>query len=263
MRWANEANPAFGDCDLLMHAAYRVSLATAQGHLCVTLDRLAGELPHLAAGQISAALLNSGVVGRPEDDKPVPLVLDADGRLYLFRYFDYERRLVDDRTDDSLPAAVGTLLDDLFRSASEASADWQKLAPALALLGRLTVISGGPGTGKTATVANLLACLLEVQPGSRIALAAPTGKASARMLAALRERSNHLLAHLQKQLPQNAFTVHRMLGVRHDGGFRHQGNNPLAIDVLVVDEASMLDLALAMRLIEALPPRARLILLGD
>lgn len=271
VRWAGELNPTFSDQDLLMRAAYHVSLATAEGHVCVPLDRLAAEGRNRTVGSLAEALRKSGVVGRPDDAKARPLVIDADGRLYLWRYFDYERRLAaallriaGARTGSGpLPAAVRTRLNALFAHANGDAADWQKIAAALALLGQLTIISGGPGTGKTTTVVNLLACLIEAQPGCRIALAAPTGKAAARMLAALHERSGELPPDVRQQLPQASFTVHRLLGVLPEGGFRHHADNPLAVDVLVVDEASMLDLALATRLIEALPPGARLILLGD
>jgi exodeoxyribonuclease V alpha subunit len=143
-------------------------------------------------------------------------------------------------------------------------ADWQKLAVALALTRRLTIISGGPGTGKTTTVAALIACLLELEPDLRIALAAPTGKAAARMREALAARAHDLPAAVRAHLPTEAHTVHRLLGVTPTPGrFRHHADNPLALDLLVVDEASMLDLALAASLVDALPAHARLVLLGD
>ncbi len=144
----------------------------------------------------------------------------------------------------------------------------QQLAAALALRQRLLVVSGGPGTGKTTTVVQLLALLLAAQPGSRIALAAPTGKAAARMAEALQARAAALPAILpegvRQGLPTQASTVHRLLGATNEAGrFRHHAGNPLPIDVLVVDEASMLDLALARRLLDAVPQAARIVLLGD
>jgi exodeoxyribonuclease V alpha subunit len=203
----------------------------------------------------------------------LPLLLDGDGRLYLHRYFAYERRLAEDlrRRARRRPTVAGDALrgqlDELFAANAERLGDrpdWQKLAAALAWRGCLTIISGGPGTGKTTTVVALLACLLGENPGLRIALAAPTGKAAARMLEALRQRAGSLAPELQALLPRESHTLHRLLGVTPEAGrFRHHAGNPLPIDALVVDEASMLDLALACRLCEAVPPAARLILLGD
>jgi exodeoxyribonuclease V alpha subunit len=146
--------------------------------------------------------------------------------------------------------------------------DWQQVATAAALTGRLTVISGGPGTGKTTVVVKLLACLLTQDPGCRIALAAPTGKAAARLLEALRTRAAGLPTALRERLPVESYTLHRLLGLGPGGGRPHHGADSAAppllpYDALVVDEASMLDLALATRLFEALAPQARLILLGD
>ena len=142
--------------------------------------------------------------------------------------------------------------------------DWQKLAAALSMLRRLTIISGGPGTGKTTTVVNVLACLLAQDPECRIKLAAPTGKAAARMSEAIRERAVHLPAELAERMPDTAYTIHRLLGVQtRSSGFRHHAGNLLTVDALVIDEASMLDLSLATQLLEAVPAEARIILLGD
>ena len=257
--------------------ASALSLATSEGHVCLSLL----ELGHSAAigmdsATLRATLIASGVVGTPAHPGALPLILDDEGRLYLHRYFDYERRLAARLARAASPelaapfdvdAEARQLLDQLFKgneAALDGRVDWQKVAAALALRGRLTVISGGPGTGKTTTVVNLLACLVARNPDCRIALAAPTGKAAARMTEAIRQRAVHLPEALQARLPTESSTVHRLLGVTPAaGGFVHHAGHPLAIDVLVVDEASMLDLALATRLLEAVPDSARIILLGD
>ncbi|HRI18483.1 MAG TPA: exodeoxyribonuclease V subunit alpha, partial [Burkholderiaceae bacterium] len=230
-------------------------------------------LSHLGdPADLRAALLASRVVGRGGASETFPLVLDDAGRLYLQRYYDYEcrlaRRLLRTRPpathpSDDDPAALRPALDAHFGADGGGDEpDWQKLAAALALRGRLTVISGGPGTGKTTTVVALLACLLEGDPGCRIALAAPTGKAAARMTEAIAQRAARLPEAIRRAMPRDAATVHRLLEAGPRGFGRHAGNL-LAIDVLVVDEASMLDLALATRLLEAVPDAARIVLLGD
>jgi exodeoxyribonuclease V alpha subunit len=251
-------------------------------------------LESVTAGSLRAALLESRIVGSPPEPGAMPLILDGGDRLYLQRYFDYESRLArcllrrraaegaresdgpgDGHAGEILPPGVAgeaplpmvmALLGTLFeanRQALGATADWQKIAVLTALLGNLTIISGGPGTGKTTAIVNLLACLLEENPDCRIALAAPTGKAAAAITDTIRRRAAHLPERIIGLLPQKSFTVHRLLEVLPNGGFRHDAGNPLPIDVLIVDEASMLDLALATRLIEAVPISARIILVGD
>ena len=278
--WAAEQGADARSVAVVTRAAAALSLAISEGHVCLLLASLAaGELDDDAPIRLDAAgwrstLLASGIVGTPEAPGALPLILDADDRLYLHRYFDYERRLARRLTQARHAGASGPSTDSpelrarlaaLFSDNAArlgGAADWQQLAAALALRGRLTVISGGPGTGKTTTIVNLLACLLALAPDCRIALAAPTGKAAARMTDAIRQRAQHLPEALRAKMPATSSTVHRLLGVT-PAGFAHDAAHPLPIDALVVDEASMLDLALATHLLEAVPPTARIILLGD
>jgi len=259
-----------------------VSRATSEGHVCLDLRGLAGgELFPASAAAMQApelevwreVLLKSGVVGRPGTWQP--LILDPTDRLYLHRYWEYEQRLgravlargeawVGKLDEGRLKAGLGQL----FGSTGETPIDWQCVASATALLRRLTIISGGPGTGKTTTVVRILA-LLRAQPGGgelRIALVAPTGMAASRLQQSIHRAKENLPLPPQQTaaIPEHAMTLHRLLGVRRQvGGVRYHRDNPLPLDVLVLDEASMVDVALMARLLDALPDHARLILLGD
>lgn len=271
-----------GNADPLLGLAVRlVCGATSQGHICASLadaaDRPVGssrEGGPESAPALSVwceALRRHAVVGRPGDE--APLILDDAGRLYLYRYWSYEHELaldlqarVADDPADVDPQRLRAGLDRLFPATADA-ADRQRLAAAVAALKRFTVISGGPGTGKTTTVVRILALLLEgADAPLRIALAAPTGKAAARMQEALRASRAALPvdARIRDAIPLEATTIHRLLGVRPGSlAFRHDRDEPLPVDVLVVDEASMVDLALMAKLVRAVPRAARLILLGD
>lgn len=253
--WAANRGALTDALAVLKAAAERASLATAEGHVCIPLGAIESDFEGKSADELRVLLLASGMAGTPQGEA-LPLVLDDSNRVYLRRYFDYERRLAANLVRR---AALGAA-----PPSPGAKPDWQKHAIALAMSRRLTVISGGPGTGKTTTVAALLGRILEENPQARIALAAPTGKAAARMLDTLRERSGSLSPLVRERLPAESHTIHRLLGVTPEAGrFRHDAANPLPFDALVVDEASMLDLALAARLVEAVPAGARLVFLGD
>ncbi|UTW06045.1 exodeoxyribonuclease V subunit alpha [Pseudomonas benzenivorans] len=265
---------------LVLASAALLCSALEQGDVCLPLVRLAGQrpwpehelrLPSLADWR--SRLQASALVGAPGDFAPLILVGE---RLYLARYEAYERQLAaqllaraGDRPEVD-EARLGESLARLFAFNASSQAgqqpDWQRLAAAQAVRRRLAVISGGPGTGKTTTVVRLLAALLEQGAGLAIGLAAPTGKAAARMAEAIRGAKAALPVEeaVKAALPEEARTLHRLLGSRGDSpAVRHHAGNPLALDVLVVDEASMVDLALMAKLVDALPPGARLILLGD
>jgi exodeoxyribonuclease V alpha subunit len=262
---------------LVLASAALLCSALDKGDVCLPLARLAGQRPWVdnafclpAQAEWQAQLEVSALVGADGDF--TPLILDH-GRLYLARYQAYERQLAEqllNRAADLPAVDEAQLSESLSRlfSFNQQQPDWQRLAAAQAVRRKLAVISGGPGTGKTTTVVRLLAGLLEQPGGERLAigLAAPTGKAAARMAEAIRNAKADLpvSAAIKAALPEEARTLHRLLGSRGDSPqVRHHAANPLALDVLVVDEASMVDLALMAKLIDALPSTARLILLGD
>ena len=222
----------------------------------------------------SSPLVALAADGR-EEAMQRPLVLSGK-RLYLRRYWAYERR-IDQALRQRLVAAEPTPVDlperlaGLFGQArGGAPIDWQKLACALATRSAFSIITGGPGTGKTTTVVRLLALLqapaVEAGKPLRIRLAAPTGKAAARLTESISQqvRSLQVADAVRDKIPADVTTVHRLLGsrpgTRH---FRHHAGNRLPLDVLVVDEASMIDLEMMANLLDALPLHARLVLLGD
>jgi exodeoxyribonuclease V alpha subunit len=207
-----------------------------------------------------------------------PLVL-SNARLYLRRYWQYEAEVANKimrrlQITPDMPQDLARHLDQLFgplRNAQEqAKTDvhWQSVAVAIAAKSAFSIISGGPGTGKTTTVVQLLGLLqaiaLEREDRLRICLAAPTGKAAARLTASIGDAVGKLPEAVRGAIPTEVATLHRLLGSRPDTRhFFHDAKNPLHVDLLVVDEASMIDLEMMAAVLSALPAEARLILIGD
>ncbi len=204
-----------------------------------------------------------------------PLVV-MQGRLYFSRYWFYQQQVfytissrlhsVSDQTKAQTKELSNTLQTLFVQDANKETAqpDWQMLAAANACLNRFSVITGGPGTGKTTTVTRLLAALISQQPNLRIALAAPTGKAAARLVESILAAKAKLAQAfpLAAKIPVASFTLHRLLGWRPDG-FSYNHKKTLPYDLVIVDEASMVDLPMMAQLMEALAANTRLILLGD
>ncbi|MBU2754357.1 exodeoxyribonuclease V subunit alpha [Acidithiobacillus sp. CV18-2] len=270
----------------LLLAAARCSYEAAQGqvHLDLLADApaenpfLQNWWPRFADWQV---WLHQAPLLVAAGEETTPLVL-SDGRLYLRRFWQDEQRIVEGVRARfaalPLPPAdlVAAQLDRLFPARSP-QPDWQRIACALMLRHRLGVISGGPGTGKTTTVLRLLlllqglalqGALPQSQGPLRIRLAAPTGKAAARLSQSLvqsldGEAQDLAPPEVIAAIPRAVETVHRLLGLRADGRVRYHRGQPLAVDLLVIDETSMLSQELMARILDALPPSSRLILLGD
>lgn len=216
-------------------------------------------------------LQGSRLVAMSADLSDKPMVLSGT-RLYLFRYFDYEQQVLRylRRQCQVAPFDLdASILSALFPSSNEAI-DWQKVAVANAASLPFSVISGGPGTGKTTTVTKLLALLVAQSLAQgrllRIELAAPTGKAAARLTESIANAKASLPLDdgIRSAIPEQASTLHRLLGSEFGRSrFKHHKDNPLHLDVLLVDEVSMVDLPMMAKLIDAMPAHARLILLGD
>ncbi len=277
--------------DAVLAAAALASLAVAQGHAGFDPARprlvVDADLPWPDADAWAAQLTASPFVADPAaadaETAAAPLVFerlaDGPGLLYLRRYREYERRLAlrlraiaGAPVPDTGIAPLAPLFAQLFPDA--AAGDAQARAAALALRRTLLLVTGGPGTGKTTTIARLLALRVAqaMQAGHappRIALAAPTGRAADRMADSLRAAVQGMAARgvdaaVLDALPAAASTLHRLLGVIPDRpDFRHHAGHPLPFDIVVVDEASMVDLPLMCKLAEAVPDGAQLILLGD
>jgi exodeoxyribonuclease V alpha subunit len=266
--------------------------AVALGHVCADLERVVLRAPVGRDGvplpfewpdpaEWIDALRGAGFVHEIVTEGGVPqatpLVLSG-SRLYLTRYFRYEQELalrlirrtesrVDDLDRDKLDAAIHRLFPD-FQTTEER----QARAARAAVESRLAIIAGGPGTGKTTAVARIMALLIEfhppAEPAPRIALLAPTGKAAQRLAESITgaiDRGMPVDDDTLALIPREAATIHRALGVSSFEAttFRHNEDNPLNVDVVLVDEASMIDLALMAKLVAAVPPDARLIFLGD
>jgi exodeoxyribonuclease V alpha subunit len=306
---------------LLLLAAALASHQLGRGHVCLDLQAtledpafalslppdgpqvLTDEPPQPPAEVLAGVTLDAWIAAldfpdlMSAEEGNTPLVLTGT-RCYLRRYWQYEQdvragieaRLAQRaRIEAELPAeAARVALDALFvpRESTDVAqparrADWQKLACALAARSAFSIITGGPGTGKTTTVVKLLALLQTLALGGkvsarplRIRLAAPTGKAAARLNESIAGAVARLpfdaLAQgvdaqaLRNAIPTAVTTLHRVLGTRPGSRrFRHDAANPLPVDVLVIDEASMVDLEMMAAVLDALPPTARLILLGD
>jgi len=265
-------------------AATLVSWSTRTGSVCLDLNKVAGEQLFESA-EVSQSIIGPklnewidklnicSAVGKPGDYKP--LILDSQNRLYFYRYWEYEKSIADsikERIQSNVVNIDYQILKEsvnrIFGNEDTIEMNLQKLASISAVLKRFCVISGGPGTGKTTTVAKILALLIE-QAGENeinILLCAPTGKAAASLSETIRTAKTTINCDefVKNSMPDDAFTIHRLLkSIPGSPYFRHDKNNPLSADAVVIDEASMVDVALMAKLFLSIPDEAKIILVGD
>lgn len=280
----------FEDKDLKPFA-YLVSKRLQDGHICIELDEkeLAKDyeaLPEYFKSEISElsiAKLNTKKewVSINEQDKKPFIIFN--GKLYLYRYFNYETQIISSlkcfleneksvreeriKKLSSLNSFVKSELQADLKDKNipaDELIDWQLAASITGFLNNFTIITGGPGTGKTTTVAKILSIIYEAEPEARVIFAAPTGKAAQRVLESLKSNAKVPPALKDKFSKLDSKTIHRLLGfIPGSPYFRHNSENNLDYDVIIVDEASMIDVAMFSKLISAVNPKCRLIMLGD
>lgn len=233
----------------------QLSYQLAHGNCCILVERNAESLLRL-----SRMVSEHGAT---------PLVLE-NGRLYFHRYWQYENQLASNirrLVENPAPLDIDEASFERYLPQVNTETNWQRKTAEIALASGFSIITGGPGTGKTTTVAKIIALLLEASENPlHVALAAPTGKAAMRLEQSIgQNQAAWSCAQSNKdKMPEKAHTLHRLLGAMPPSPyFRHNEENPLPYDVVIVDEASMVDLALMSKLAAALKKDARLILLGD
>ncbi|MEK9773498.1 MAG: exodeoxyribonuclease V subunit alpha [Opitutae bacterium] len=243
------------------------------GLLCERLTHaLENGLTHLLAHEyedICANPLVYSAIGEPSED--LPMVCTFSGNLYFRRYYEYEQEISDALSlRASHPSRVCSTSDlEFFTQHIAPRLDpFQSLAVGVGMQKNLLLLTGGPGSGKTYTLAHLLACMFVQSPGISVALTAPTGKSAHRMRQSIFEiiASSQLPEELREKLKvcARASTLHRLLGSVHGSVyFKHNSTNPLPFDLVIVDEASMVDLPLMAKLCSALGKDTLLILVGD
>ncbi len=261
---------------------YLLSKKMSEGHICIDLNEIEeSDLDNLYLFRKKIFQYEKLV---SDGSQTEPFIL-FNNRLYLHRYFKYETIIADSihrfiknekeqrELNERLLKEHTSFIKELFltetKSGSETQINWQLVAGISASLNQFTIITGGPGTGKTTTVAKILAILYSINPALKVALAAPTGKAAARMGESLKNATSNAQINMSEEI-KNGFetivpsTIHRLLGYQPQSiYFKHDENNPVNYDVVIIDESSMIDVALFAKLFLALGPDTKVILLGD
>jgi len=287
MHHLSDPHQQFAECFDNKHVkpiAYLLMKRLTEGHTCIHLNELQtaqADMPYTVTALPTPAQLAPFVSVAPHT--VAPFVLDGE-RLYLQRYYQYETQIIRclqqlvtnskalraERMANLLPlkSVIASMSADYpTESLSDAEKiDWQLSASLVAMLNNFSIITGGPGTGKTTTLTKLLRLIYATQPNANVALAAPTGKASMRMFESLNASAQRLndaeFAHKINLLQPS--TLHALLGyVKNSIYFKHNASNPLPYHWVIIDEASMIDVPMFAKLLDALGSNCRLVLLGD
>ncbi len=276
-----------GNDERLFLAAALSSSQAGRGHVCFDIETSARpQLADISYPEINEwvdFLKTCEVIGTPGEFKP--LILEDGKRLYLYRYWEYQKIIADyilkqaSKENICSNSEIKVLKDGMARlfpafdtDTENNYIDWQKIAACISVIKGFSVISGGPGTGKTTTITKVLALFAEQWAASRkderirIFLTAPTGKAAARLKTSISETKDFLNCsnNIKNMIPDEASTIHRLLGpIKNTPYFRYNEKRKLSADIIVVDESSMVDLALMSKLVQAVPEDARMIIIGD
>jgi exodeoxyribonuclease V alpha subunit len=286
MKVINDVHQQFAEyfpSETLQPYLYLLSKKLSEGHICIEVDKIDKE-ELISAGYDNVInkkkLQKEPLVSDGEQIKPIVLFKD---RLYLQRYFSYETKILEKikKLIENEPIEAeqkvsnlkkhASLIGHLFKNSAkdhgekEDNINWPLVAALTAVLNNFTIITGAPGTGKTTTVSKILTILFKINPALKVALAAPTGKAAARMAESLKNAMNDTDELIKSKFTAlEPYTIHRLLGpIKNTPYFKHNKENTLNYDVLIVDESSMIDVALFAKLLDAIGAGTKLILLGD
>lgn len=286
MKVINDVHQQFAEyfpSEVLKPYLYLLSKKLSEGHICMDVNNIdKSELASIGYTSIvrQKELLREPLVSNGSNKTPFILL---DNQLYLERYFNYETIILNrikafiEREKTQTPGMLEALkqhtvfINGLFKNtiqeseSKEQNINWPLAAAITAVLNYFTIITGGPGTGKTTTVAKILSILFTLKPDLKVALTAPTGKAAARMAESLKNASSFASKLIRSKFETlEPSTIHRLLGnIKNSPHFKHNAENTLNYDVVITDESSMIDVALFAKLLDAVGPNTKLILLGD
>lgn len=263
---------------------YLLSKRFSEGHICLDLSDLDSEELEEAGFKKSpdtSVLIKENLISNSDSEETIQPFVLWENKLYMQRYFYYETLVFhkikqwietgkeDEKSVENKIVKLKPQIANLFPPDNLNKPDWQMIAAISVLFNRFTIITGGPGTGKTTTVAKILSLLLEINPELKIALAAPTGKAAARMAESLKETATKKVFNFPSKTQElfktlEPSTIHRLLGARPNSiYFKYDAENPIPHDLIIVDESSMIDVALFAKLLDAIKPDSKVIFLGD